>query len=79
MQARYTDAVNTRTSVEKQMLGTQTQLDELRTTHAQCTELIKDHEGIHTSMLSVFPEPQGSYPHRDVEAELTWLADFVLR
>ena len=46
-QARYTDAVSARTSVEHQLLSTQTALEELRSTNSQCTELIRDSEGLY--------------------------------
>lgn len=45
LQARYTDAISARTAVEKQLLSTQAVLDELRSTHSQSMELIRDSEG----------------------------------
>jgi len=53
LQARYTDAVSARTTVEKQLLSTQTALDELRSTHSQFTELIQDSEGMCVSMCAL--------------------------
>jgi len=46
LQARYNDAVSARAAVEKQLLSMQSALDELRSTHLQCTELIRDSEGV---------------------------------
>jgi len=46
LQARNADAVSVRTAAEKQLIDTQTALDELRSIHSQCTELIQDCEGM---------------------------------
>jgi len=54
LQARYTDGVSARSAAEKQLLSTQTVLDELRSTHSQCTELIRESEGITLVIVCIF-------------------------